>query len=192
MRCTPAKIPGAHLIEAKRFDDQRGFFSPLFENRLFKERGLCSNFHRLNSSLSLEKGTLRGMHYQLPPHREVKLIKVIRGAIWDVILDLRQDSPQFGEHEGYVLTAENRKMLYIPEGCAHGFITLAADTEVLYLASEHYQPTHERGVRWDDPQFKIQWPEMPTVISEKDRLSPNFDPRHHLEIESKSINKGVS
>ena len=167
-------IDGAWLIEPQQFFDNRGFFSPLYAKQQFEQHGLQSNFDRVNSSYSEKVGTLRGMHYQSAPFEEAKLIRVLQGALWDVVLDLRKDSPSFGKHFGVELTSVNRKMVYIPPGCAHGFITLAANTEVLYLASSQYQPSHERGIRWDDPSFSIKWPLPPSVISDKDNRLPFY------------------
>ena len=134
----------------------------------------------MNNSLSAERGTLRGMHYQLAPSAEVKVVRCVRGALYDVILDLRPDSPTFGQHFGAELTAENRRMMYVPQGFAHGFLTLSDDTEAVYLVSSYYDPDRERGVRFDDPKFAIEWPEAPAVVSDKDRAHPDFDPAHHL------------
>src|SRR5205823_3674874 len=126
--------------------------------------------------LSVRKGTLRGLHYQIPPHAEVKLIRCISGALWDVIVDLRSTSSSFGRWFGAELTATNRQMMYVPKGCAHGFVTLDDNTEVIYLVSASYNANAERGVRWDDGFFGIKWPTAPVVISEKDRLLPDFKP----------------
>ena len=167
-------IDGAWIIEPRQFFDNRGFFSPLYSKQIFIQNQLQINFDRVNSSFSEKTGTLRGMHYQAPPFAEAKLIRVIGGALWDVVLDLRQDSLTFGQHFGVELTQSNRKMVYIPPGCAHGFITLVPDTEVLYLASSSYMPSHERGVRWDDPYFSIKWPLQPVVMSEKDKEIPLY------------------
>ena len=134
-------------------------------------------------SLSVEKGTLRGMHYQLAPRAETKLVRCVRGALYDVILDLRRGSPTFGRSFGAELTAVNRRMMYVPKGFAHGFITLAGDTEALYCVDEFYAPEHERGIRWNDPKFDIQWPIEPIVISDKDRQHRDFDPAWHLHVE---------
>jgi len=135
---------------------------------------------QVNNSLSAQKGTLRGMHYQLAPRAETKLVRCIRGALYDVILDLRPDSPTFGQSFGAELSAENRRMMVVPKGFAHGFITLADDTEAFYFVDEFYAPEQERGVRWDDPRFAISWPLAPVVLSDKDREHRDFDPAWHL------------
>ena len=166
------------VIEPKVFGDNRGFFSPLFEDKQFKAAGITEHFCRINNSLSATKGTIRGMHYQPPPFQEGKLLRVIKGAIWDVALDLRKDSPTFGKWAGATLTAENRSLFYVPPGCAHGFQTLADDTEIIYLCSNYYNPSIERGVRWDDPTFKIKWPLAPTIISDKDQKQKKTSDKH--------------
>ena len=160
-------VPGAFVIELERIGDERGFFARMFEDRLFEEHGLVSHFSNVNNSLSAERGTLRGMHYQVPPAAEVKLVRCIRGSLFDVAVDRRT-----GKWFGVELTAENRKMLYVPEHCAHGLLTLEDDTEALYLTTSYWSPEHERGLRWDDPAIGIEWPLEPTVLSEKDRAWP--------------------
>jgi dTDP-4-dehydrorhamnose 3,5-epimerase len=162
-----ASVPGVFVIELERIGDERGFFARVFEDRVFEEHGLVSHFANVNNSLSAERGTLRGMHYQVPPAAEVKLVRCIRGALFDVALDLAS-----GTWFGTELSADNRRMLYVPEGCAHGFLTLEDDTEALYLTTSYWSPEHERGVRWDDPAFGIDWPFEPTVLSDKDRAWP--------------------
>jgi dTDP-4-dehydrorhamnose 3,5-epimerase len=134
----------------------------------------------MNNSLSVSKGTLRGMHYQLAPKGETKVVRCLRGALFDIILDLRQGSPTFGKHFGVELSAENRRMLYVPKGFAHGFVTLVEDTEAFYLVDEFYSPEHERGIRWNDPRFALPWPVQPVVMSDKDRAYRDFDPAWHL------------
>lgn len=180
MKFTETPIPGAYLIDLEKRGDERGFFARAFCQREFEAVGLCSQFVQINNSLTASRGTLRGMHYQLPPQAETKVLRCVRGGLWDVILDLRERSPTFGQWFGAELTAENRRMMYCPKAFAHGFITLTDDTEVFYLVDEFYAPAAERGVRWDDPRFKIEWPIQPVVISDKDRGHPNFDPAHHL------------
>jgi dTDP-4-dehydrorhamnose 3,5-epimerase len=139
---------------------------------------------QVNNSLSAQKGTLRGMHYQLAPKAETKLVRCIRGALYDVILDLREDSPTFGRSYGAELSAENRRMMYCPKGFAHGFMTLTEDTEAFYFVDEFYAPQHERGVRFDDPKFGISWPLEPVVISDKDKNHRDFDREFHLKLAS--------
>lgn len=177
---TETPLKGAYLIAMQKHGDDRGFFARAFCRREFAEQGLSHQIVQANNSLSARQGTLRGMHYQLAPRAETKIVRCIRGALHDIILDLRPDSPTFGETFAAELTAENRLMLYVPKGFAHGFITLVDDTEAFYLVDESYAPEYERGVRWDDPHFAIPWPAQPTVISEKDRAYRDFDPAWHL------------
>lgn len=160
-------VPGVWVVELERRGDERGFFARVFDDGEFAEHGLVSHWVNVNDSLSGERGTLRGMHYQLPPAAEVKLVRCVRGALYDVALDLES-----GRWFGTELSAENRRMLYVPEGCAHGFLTLEPDTEAFYFTSAHYSPEHERGVRWNDPVHGIEWPFEPVVLSEKDQAWP--------------------
>src|SRR5579863_2818283 len=176
----PIPLPGAYLIDLDKKADERGFFARAFCEQEFAQHGLATTIRQANNSLSVHKGTLRGMHYQLPPKAETKIVRCLRGALYDVILDLRVGSSTFGKSFGTELTAENRRLLYVPKGFAHGFITLADNTEALYLVDEFYSPEHERGVRYDDPKFRIKWPAPPSVISEKDRTYPDFNPAWHL------------
>lgn len=169
MRFTQTPVAGAFLIEIEPRGDQRGFFARAFCEEEFRAAGLVTRFVQVNNSLSAERGTLRGLHYQLPPRAETKVVRCIRGALYDVVLDLRTGSPTFGQSYGAELSAENRKMLYVPKGCAHGFYTLTDDCEAFYFVDEFYAPDLERGVRWDDPRFSIAWPGAPTVQSDKDR-----------------------
>ena len=134
----------------------------------------------MNNSLNRYKGTLRGIHYQLPPKSETKIVRCIKGSLWDVALDLRKDSPTFGNWFGEELSANNRKMMYIPKGFGHAFITLEDDTEIIYLATEFYSSENERIVRWDDSRFSISWPIEPKVMSDKDSTAPDFDAVYHL------------
>ncbi len=184
MKFTETPLPGAWLIDLEKRGDDRGFFARAFCEREFADHGLVDRFVQVNNSLSAQRGTLRGMHYQLQPRSETKLVRCIRGALWDAILDLRPGSPTFGKSFGAELTAENRRMLYVPKGFAHGFITLADDTEAFYFVDEFYAPEQERGVRWDDPRFAIPWPERPVVISDKDRGHRDFDPAWHLGVQA--------
>jgi dTDP-4-dehydrorhamnose 3,5-epimerase len=178
---TETPLSGAYVIELERRSDDRGFFARVFCEKEFADHGLATRFVQVNNSLAREKGTLRGMHYQLPPSAESKLVRCVRGSFHDVIIDLREESPSFGGHFEVELSAENRTMLYVPKGFAHGFITLETNTEAFYFADEFYAPERERGIRWNDPRFGIEWPLEPTVISEKDRFHPDFDPALHLK-----------
>jgi len=179
MKFTPLPLAGAHLIDLEKRGDDRGFFARFFCKDEFARQELSPSFVQINTSLTAKKGTLRGMHYQLPPAAEVKVVRCIKGALFDVILDLRPHSPTFGKSFGAELSAENRTMMYVPEGFAHGFVTLDPDTEALYLVTAMYAPAAERGVRYDDPKFGIKWPLAPTELSDKDRKWPDFDPAYH-------------
>jgi dTDP-4-dehydrorhamnose 3,5-epimerase len=169
----------ARLIELEKLGDERGFFSRVFCARTFEENGLERAFVQVNNSLTSQRGTLRGLHYQLPPAAEVKMVRCVRGAFYDLILDLRPDSPTFGKSFGAELSADNRLMMYVPRGFAHAILTLESDTEALYFASDFYAPGQERGVRWNDPRFSIDWPITPVEISAKDRGWPDFDEAFH-------------
>ena len=163
-------LKGAYIIELERIEDNRGFFARAWCKREFEAHGLNSRLVQCNLSFNKRRGTLRGMHYQVAPHEEEKLVRCTRGAIFDVIIDLRRESPTYLEWIGVELTAENRKMLYVPEKFAHGYQTLEEKTEVVYQVSQFYSPESERGVRWNDPTFAIEWPEAGnTKISEKDK-----------------------
>jgi len=179
---TETPIPGAFLIDLEKRGDDRGFFARAFCEREFAQHGLVTHFCQVNNSLSAQKGTLRGMHYQLIPKAETKVVRCIRGALYDVILDLRPGSPTLGQSFGAELSAENRRMMYVPKGFAHGFITLTEDAEAFYFVDEFYSPTHERGVRWNDPKFAIEWPIAPVVLSDKDANQRDFDPAWHLTV----------
>jgi dTDP-4-dehydrorhamnose 3,5-epimerase len=176
MKFEPTPIAGAFLVDLERRGDDRGFFARIFCEQEFAAAGLTPHFVQINTSFSGKRGTLRGLHYQLPPAAEAKLVRCIRGALFDVVLDLRPASPSFGQWFGAELTAENRRMMYVPEGCAHAFLSLADATETLYLASAFYAPDRERGVRFDDPRFAIRWPIEPVELSPKDRSWPDYAP----------------
>jgi dTDP-4-dehydrorhamnose 3,5-epimerase len=180
MRFIDTPIPGVHLIELEPRGDERGFFARAFCTDELTRHGLVGHVAQANNSFSVDRGTLRGMHYQLPPASEVKIVRCIRGSLWDVVLDVRAGSPTFGQWYGAELSAENRLAMYAPAGFAHGFLTLEPDTEAFYLASHAYAPEQERGIRWNDPRFTIQWPIEPTVVSEKDQSHRDFDPAWHL------------
>lgn len=174
MRFMEKRLRGAYVIEPEKVEDTRGFFARTWCQREFKEHGLNSAVVQCNVSFNAKKGTLRGMHYQTAPFEEVKCVTCTRGAIFDVIIDLRPDSETFRQWEWVILDEENRKMLYVPRGFAHGFLTLVDNTEVFYQMSEFYAPEYARGVRWDDPAFGIVWPGEVTAISEKDTQYPDF------------------
>ena len=169
------KLKGAFIIEPERLEDERGFFARTFCQEEFEAHGLNPAVVQCNISFNKKRGTLRGMHYQVVPHEEAKLVRCTRGAIYDVIIDLRPESPTLKQWVGVELTADNRRMLYIPEGFAHGFQTLEDDTEVFYQMSEFYHLECARGVRWDDRVFGIEWPLAEVIISAKDRGYSNFE-----------------
>ncbi len=174
MRFTETKISGAYLIEIEPFIDERGLFARTFCTQEFTVHGLETNFQQCNVSFTTKQGTIRGMHYQIPPYTETKLVRCTKGAIYDVILDLRSDSPSFKQWIGIELTTDNHRMLYIPAGCAHGLQTLVDDTEVFYQMSGLYDVNATRGVRWNDPAFGILIPKAVTVINDRDRDYPDF------------------
>ena len=179
MKFIETPLNGAYTIELEKRGDDRGFFARFFCTAEFSAQGLNDSFVQINNSLTGKKGTLRGMHYQLMPSAEVKVVRCIKGSLYDVILDLRPASPTFGQWFGETLSADNRTMMYCPRGFAHGFITLEDDTEAFYLVSDAYAPELERGIRFDDPEFNIEWPMQPLEISEKDASWPDFDAGWH-------------
>lgn len=185
MKFTETKLKGVCIIEIEKMNDERGFFAREWCQREFQEHGLNEKVAQSSISFNIKKGTLRGMHYQIFPYEEAKLVRCTKGLIYDVIIDLRADSPTFKESFGIELSSENYKMLYIPEGFAHGFITLSDNTEVLYKISEFYTPGSARGLRWNDPAFNISWPMEPLVVSERDRDYPDFSSEQMNELRIK-------
>jgi dTDP-4-dehydrorhamnose 3,5-epimerase len=169
-------LPGVFEIRLELFHDARGFFARSWCQTEFESHGLNPSVVQCNVSFNTRKGTLRGMHYQEAPRGEAKLVRCTSGSIYDVIIDLRSDSPTFKRWVAVTLTALQRNMIYVPEGCAHGFLTLEDETEVFYQMSEFYSPESARGVRWDDPTFRIVWPKKIEVISERDRTYADFEP----------------
>ena len=176
MLFTETKLKGAFIIEPEKLEDERGFFARSWCEREAAAYGLHPKWVQCNISFNKQKATLRGMHYQSVPSEEAKLVRCTMGAIYDVIIDLRPDSSTFRQWLVAELSAENRRMLYIPEGFAHGFLTLDENTEIFYQMSEFYSPGHARGVRWNDPSFAIKWPIEVRVISKQDRNYPDFRP----------------
>ena len=174
MLFTRAPIHGAYIIEVRRIGDERGFFGRLWCKKEFDEHGLVSSIAQSNIGVSKSKGTLRGLHYQKTPHEEVKIVRCPRGAIFDVIVDLRPESPTYKKWFGVELSQENAQMLYVPQGCATGYLTLRDDTEIYYHATEYYHPESATGVRYDDPAFGIEWPGEVRVISDNDKSWPRF------------------
>ena len=174
MRFHETRISGVFEVHLEPKHDERGFFSRTWCQKEFESHGLNAKLVQCDLSGSTQKGTLRGLHYQAAPYAETKLVRCTRGSIYDVVVDLRPQSRTFKSWTSAVLTAENRIAFYVPEGCAHGFLTLEDECEVFYQMSEFYNMESARGVRWDDPAFEIHWPEKVEVISERDRTYPNF------------------
>jgi len=169
------KLARVVTIRLERKADERGFFARTWCQREFEQQGLNPQLVQCSISFNPRRGTLRGMHYQSAPHAEAKVVRCTSGAIHDVVIDMRRQSPTFKDWIGVTLTAENRDMIYIPEGCAHGFITLEDESEIFYQMSEFHYPEAARGVRWDDPAFGIAWPMKPELISERDRNYPDCE-----------------
>lgn len=176
MRFTETPLEGAVLVEVERLEDERGWFGRVFAAEEFAERGLDPRVVHVNASYNERSGTLRGLHYQRPPEGEAKLVRCVRGAVYDVVVDLRPGSPTYCRWHAEELRAGDGRCLYVPEGVAHGFQTLEPATEMLYLMSHHYVPSHAAGVRWDDPAFGIDWPPAERSISDRDRGFPDFEP----------------
>lgn len=176
MEAIETLIPDVKLIRMRRHEDERGFFSETYSARSLAAAGITCSFVQDNHSFSAHAGTVRGLHFQIPPHAQAKLVRVVRGAVLDVAVDLRAGSPTYGRHVAATLSADEWNMLFIPEGFAHGFCTLTPETEVVYKASRFYEPTHDRGIAWDDPALAIDWPVSrdAAVISAKDRQLPGF------------------
>lgn len=176
MRFTETRLKGAYLIELERFEDERGFFARSFCRNEFEEHGLDPSIAQCNISHNRTRGTLRGMHHQVAPYEEDKLVSCVRGAIYDVIVDLRPGSASYSRWFGAELTASNYMMVYVPRGFAHGFQTLEDNTVVLYQMSQFYHPECARGVRWNDPALGIEWPDDVRIMSATDRQYPDFVP----------------
>lgn len=176
MRFRETAIAGAWIVEPERYEDERGYFARTFCREEVAARGLDTEIVQESVSFNPVRGTLRGLHWQAAPHEETKWVRCIRGAIWDVIVDLRPDSPSHLAHVAVELSAENGLQLYVPGSVAHGFLTLRAETEVAYRMSVPYHPPATRGARWDDPAFGIDWPAEPTLMSERDRTYPDWAP----------------
>lgn len=172
MKFSPLSMAGAFRVDIEKREDERGFFARTFCAHEFADHGLETAFVQMNTSVTRKAGSVRGMHFQRPPKAEVKFIRCVRGAVFDAIVDLREGSTTFGRWQGTELTGDNRAMLYVPRGFAHGFQTLADDTELFYLHSEFYSPEHEGGLRFDDPDVGIAWPLPITEMSPRDRQHP--------------------
>lgn len=176
MKFLETELKGAFIIDPDRLEDERGFFARVFCEREFAAHGLETRFVQCSISYSPRKGTLRGMHYQSPPHGEAKVVRCTSGAIHDVIVDLRRDSHTYGRWIGVELSAQNSRILYIPKGCAHGFQTLVDNSEVFYQMSAFFHAECAAGIRWNDPVFNVSWPGEVRVISERDKSYPDFQP----------------
>ncbi|KOR76336.1 dTDP-4-dehydrorhamnose 3,5-epimerase [Paenibacillus solani] len=182
MIVTPLKLADAYVLEPVVHGDHRGFFMESYNDSLFQQHGISYNFIQDNQSLSAEAGVLRGLHYQLNPKAQTKLIRVLTGALYDVIVDIRKSSPTFGQWVGVILSEYNKRQLLVPKGFAHGFCTLVPHTQVLYKVDEYYSPENDRGILWNDSALGIDWPTTNPVLSDKDRTHPlledaemNFD-----------------
>jgi dTDP-4-dehydrorhamnose 3,5-epimerase len=171
---TETRVKGAFFVDLDRIEDERGFFARSWCHREFQMQGLNPCIAQCNVSRNRLAGTLRGIHFQAHPHEEAKLVRCTKGAIYDVVVDLRNGSETFLQHDGVVLTDDNHRALYVPEGCGHAFLTLADDTEVFYQMSQFYEPTAGRGLRWNDPSLDVHWPHPVRVISERDRTYPDL------------------
>ncbi|GGG19320.1 dTDP-4-dehydrorhamnose 3,5-epimerase [Paenibacillus aceti] len=174
MKVTPLKLDGARIIEPIVHGDHRGFFMESYNEQVMEQLGVKYDFIQDNQSLSAEPGVLRGLHYQLNPKAQTKLIRVLTGAIYDLILDIRKSSPTFGQWVGVILTEYNKRQLLVPKGFAHGFCTLTPNTQVLYKVDEYYSPENDRGILWNDPALGIDWPVSEPLLSDKDRKHPTL------------------
>jgi dTDP-4-dehydrorhamnose 3,5-epimerase len=174
VKLEPTPIPGAYAITIEPIADDRGFFARTWAREEFERHGLCAEIAQCSLSLNHRRGTVRGMHFQVAPHEETKIVRCAKGLIFDVVLDLRRGSPAFLSWHAVELSSTNRLALYIPAGCAHGFQTLEDDSEVTYQISDSYHPEYARAVRWDDPAFAIRWPLPVSVMSAADRAHPDF------------------
>lgn len=174
MKLTPLKLQGSCLLEPVAHGDHRGFFMESYNEQVMQDLGVTYTFIQDNQSLSAEPGVLRGLHYQLNPKAQTKLFRVLSGAVYDVILDIRRSSPTYGQWVGVILSEHNKRQLLIPKGFAHGFCTLVPNTQVLYKVDEYYSPEHDRGILWNDPALAIDWPVSEPLLSDKDRQHPTL------------------
>lgn len=174
MRVKETALTGVKLIEPIVFGDNRGFFMESYNKQKFAEQAINVEFVQDNHSLSADAGVLRGLHYQLSPKAQTKLVRVVSGAIFDVVIDIRSGSPTFGLWKGFILSAANKRQLLVPKGFAHGFCTLVPNTEVIYKVDEEYSPSDDRGIAWNDPILNIDWPTQSPILSEKDTKNPTF------------------
>jgi dTDP-4-dehydrorhamnose 3,5-epimerase len=177
MTFTKTSIGGLLLVDLNRIEDERGFFARVWSAREFGEQGLATEFPEINFSSSSRRGTIRGLHYQKAPHEEAKFVRCVRGALFDVVIDLRPGSPTYLQWLGFEIRADSHQGIYVPAGCAHGVQALEDDAEMLYMVSSCYNGAAEAGIRWDDPLFNIEWPDVgQRIVSEKDRSWPDFKP----------------
>lgn len=174
MKMIETKLSGIVLLEPKVFEDDRGFFMESYNQKVFNELGLMQHFIQDNHSLSKETGVLRGLHYQLDPMAQTKQVRVLAGAVYDVVVDIRKNSSTFGQWEGFVLSESNKRQLLVPQGFAHGFCTLVPNTQVFYKVDNYYSPEHDRGIAWNDPDLEIDWPTSQPILSEKDKKHPQL------------------
>ncbi|MED0676152.1 dTDP-4-dehydrorhamnose 3,5-epimerase [Aneurinibacillus thermoaerophilus] len=172
MQRIETKFQDVVLLEPKVFGDGRGFFMESYNKAVLEVLGIHIDFVQDNQSLSREAGVLRGLHYQLNPKAQTKLVRVLTGAIYDVVVDIRKNSPTFGQWEAFILSEENKRQLLVPKGFAHGFCTLVPNTQVFYKVDEYYSPEHDRGIAWDDAALNIPWPTSEPILSEKDKCHP--------------------
>ena len=179
MKVIKSRLKGVKLIEPAVYGDHRGFFMESYNEKIFQEHGIDHQFIQDNHSLSKEAGVLRGMHYQLEPKAQTKLVRVATGAIYDVVVDIRRDSPTFGQWEGFILSEYNKRQLLVPKGFAHGFCTITEDVNVLYKVDELYSPEHDRGIAWNDEELAIKWPVGEPILSEKDKKHPSLVNAEH-------------
>jgi dTDP-4-dehydrorhamnose 3,5-epimerase len=167
-------LSGVCILEPELFQDHRGYFMESYNQQKYEDLGILEKFVQDNQSLSVQTSTIRGLHYQLHPKAQTKLIRVLGGAIYDVVVDIRKGSPTFGKWKGFILSSENKRQLLVPKGFAHGFCTLVPYTAVMYKVDEYYSPEHDRGIAWNDPELSIEWPATNPVLSEKDQQHPQF------------------
>lgn len=179
MNISTTHLEGILLIEPNVFEDNRGFFMESYNAAKLAEHGIQYHFIQDNHSLSVEAGVLRGLHYQLNPKAQTKLVRVLSGAIYDVVVDIRRSSPTFGQWNGFILSASNKRQLLVPKGFAHGFCTLVPNTEVIYKVDEYYSPENDKGILWNDPELGIEWPINNPILSDKDSVHPLL---HNAEI----------
>lgn len=166
------KLKGVYILEPTVFEDHRGFFMESYNKKDFEEIGLYYDLIQDNHSLSVKAGVLRGLHFQLNPKAQTKIVRVLAGAIYDVVVDIRKGSPTFGKWQGFILTSENKRQIVVPKGFAHGVLTLVPNTQIMYKVDEYYSPDHDRSIRWNDPDLSIDWPISEPILSEKDAKAP--------------------